>query len=691
MPQQLIYTSAPRGVVAGRSGHCTVARSAAMRDALMLQLEKFSYYQHLSLSGGQERPIHCCRITEIRGSRYHVLTRIQDAGLDFTGRTNFLAHHLVFAPEEVRQFASPPVILRNWPGWINSWSKDPELFENEDWSSLAGLSGRTLVPAMAWQQLTSDAVNGYGLLETRGGVSFRVDGMDEPQILALFAESLELLEMRDPRRDFRASGWQYTFTTSMQEQDNPADFRWRCLHSDNPASNRFAGPDVRALADVRAGRTTTEESTLARAGRQPPKFVVAPQNLSAREGETARFEAKAEGVPAPAYQWFTMDRTGNQKPIANASSAELQVKNPPLGVTRYVVRAVNSEGEATSDVVTLSIEQKARSAGVRPATEPSAVGSPAPARLAPTTRPAVKSEEDIERQRRRLEASQAEAAYLKQKQRTKVMLACVALGIVLAGSAVWWLLASAKPPEPKANPVSENTTTNEEDTHPPIPPATPLKTESRPVAVPQETEKPESSVFEPLSDSITRPPAPWESRQIGRVVTRTSAVADKDEFIVNGGGENINGHLDNFFFLRRPASNSVDFVARLKAANLLNASRHGIMVRGSDNPDAAFAFVGLSQSSIFWLHRDDSASTCQFMTQPIPQLPVFLKLSRKKDLVSGAFSVNGSSWTWLGTNRVTLPDTNYLIGFAVSSGNNLNSVRSRFDGIKIAEGARTQN
>ena len=116
MPQQLIYTSAQRGLVAGRSGHCTVARSAAMREALMLQLEKLSYYQHLSLSGGQERQIYSCRVLDIRGSRFHVLSRIQDAGLDFTNRTNFLAHHLVFTPEEIRQFASPPVILRSWSG-----------------------------------------------------------------------------------------------------------------------------------------------------------------------------------------------------------------------------------------------------------------------------------------------------------------------------------------------------------------------------------------------------------------------------------------------------------------------------------------------------------------------------------------------------------------------------------------------
>ena len=657
-----------------------------MRDALMLQLEKFSYYQHLSLSGGQERPIYCCRLTEIRGSRYHVLTRIQDAGLDFTGRTNFLAHHLVFAPEEVRQFASPPVILRNWTGWAKSWSKDPELFDNEDWSSLAQLSGSTLVPATNWQQLTGDAVNGYGLLEARAGISLRVDVIDDEQILALFAESLELLELRDQRRDFRASAWQYTFTTSMQEQDNPADFRWRCLHSDNPASNRFAGPDSRTLTDIRAGRTTSEEAILARTGRQPPRFVLVPQNINGQQGEIARLEAKAEGVPAPAYQWFTMDRSGNQKPIANASSPELQVKNPPMGVTRYVVRAVNSEGEVTSDVVTLSIEQKARATSVRPAAAP-----PSSTHQTPTIQPHVKSEGDIERQRRRLEANQAETAYSKRKQRTKVLLACAAAGLVLTGGAIWWLLASSKPPEPKANPVSENNPTKIQDTKPPAPPVTQFKAESTPTVVPQEPDKPVRSVAEPLPDSITLPPAPWASRQIGKILTRTSAFTDKDEFIVNGAGENINGSSDNFFFLRRPASNSVDFVARLKTADRLNASRHGIMLRGSDNPDAAFAFVGLSQSSIFWLHRDDSSGTCQFMTQPMPQLPVFLKLSRTNDSVSGAFSVNGSNWTWLGTNQITLPKENYLIGFAVSSGNNQNSVRAKFDAVKIAEGAMTRN
>ena len=371
-----------------------------MRDALMLQLEKLSYYQHLSLSGGQERPIYCCRLLDIRGSRYHVLTRIQDAGLDFTGRTNFLAHHLVFAPEEVRQFASPPTILRHWTGWVNSWNKEPELFGDEDWSFLASIP-RASIPAVQWQQLTGDAINGFGLLDSRAGAAFRVDDISDDQILTLFAESLELLEMRDPRRDFRASAWQYTFTTSMQEQDNPADFRWRCLHSDNPAANRFAGPDCRPLSEVRAARVSNEEAIFARSGRQPPQFVQPPQNVSSSPGDSVRLRVKAEGVPTPAYQWFTVDRTGKSQSIPNATSEELVVQNPPLGVTRYAVRASNSEGETMSDVIALSVEQKGVPPTVRQTTE-----KPIPP--TPPIAPPIKSAGDIERQRQRLEAEKAQ-------------------------------------------------------------------------------------------------------------------------------------------------------------------------------------------------------------------------------------------------------------------------------------------
>ena len=81
MPQQLIYTSSPRGLVVGRSGYCTVACSEGMREALQTRLEQLSHYDH-GANSSKICPVICAyRLVDIRGTRYHVLSRIADAGL----------------------------------------------------------------------------------------------------------------------------------------------------------------------------------------------------------------------------------------------------------------------------------------------------------------------------------------------------------------------------------------------------------------------------------------------------------------------------------------------------------------------------------------------------------------------------------------------------------------------------------
>ena len=437
MPQQLIYTSSPRGLTSGRSGHCTVARSAIMRDALMLHLEKLSYYTHHSLSGGIEQPIYCCRIVDIRGSRYHVLSRMQDAGLDFTGRTNFIAHHLIFTPEELRDFPTPPIILLKWPGWVNKWQGEPALLENEDWSEISNHAGFTLIPAKNWQLITGDAINGYALLESQPGVLFLVDSISNEQVLTLFAESMELLEVRDTRRNFRTTSWQYTFTTSIQEQDNLADFRWRCLKSNNPAFNRFTGSDCFQICSLRTQRVTEEEKIFARSGRQAPRFIIQPQNVHCSEGEDVRLLSKAEGIPLPDYQWFAIDREGNGEIILNGTEPELILKKVSLGKSRYVVRASNSSGDVTCNVITLSVEPKVRPVEIRVVhklTESNdSIRSPQPHK---------KSANEIELQSLRLRAEQADG-YMKSLNKMKWVVFCLAILCVASMCFTTFLLLRA--------------------------------------------------------------------------------------------------------------------------------------------------------------------------------------------------------------------------------------------------------
>ncbi len=599
MPQQLIYTSAQRGLVAGRSGHCTVARSAAMRDALMLQLEKFSYYQHLSLTGGQERRISACRVFEIRGTRYHVLSRIKDAGLDFTGRTNFLAHHLVFTPEEIRQFASPPIILARWSGWLNSWSKEPEQLENEEWGNLSELSSVVSVPAQNWQALSGEAANGYGMLETRSGSSFRVDNVSEEQILALFAESLELLELRDPRRDFRVSAWQYTFTTSMQEQDNPADFRWRCLHSDNPASSRFAGPDCRALTDVRLVRVTSEEKSFAQNGRQAPRIVVQPHDVRLKEGEATQLSVKAEGVPAPSYQWYSVDKSGAGQIIPNATGSELLLPNPPFGVSRYVAQVVNSVGEVTSEVAKVECEKKLR---LTPSSPSQAVVTP----QAGTSSYDPEYEEKRDNQRRRLQQEEEGRQVTHRRIWNKIVMIFGSIVLVALILVVVIVLRDRK----ATSSNNQNTSTS-----------TAIET---PRAFNTTTNIPETNSVK-LADKVeagaTKPSSPrvvlssdenslsggWAEQVIGVLeYHRADQLKGANQFEIKSVAGGFKDAQDNVLFVFKPSMENI-FNAKITLES--SDGVNGIMIRDSLNQDSKFLFVGVTPRKVYIYQRNEKGTT----------------------------------------------------------------------------------
>lgn len=655
----------------------------------MLQLEKFCYYQHLSLSGGQERPIFACRIVDIRGTRFHVLSRIQDAGLDFTGRTNFIAHHLVFTPEEIRQFPTPPVILRDWPGWVKSWTKEPQLLENEDWAELTALAGRTNVPAQTWQRVTGDAVNGYGLLEARVGASFRVDDQTDETILELLAESLELLEVRDTRRDFRTAAWNYTFTTSMQEQDNPADFRWRCIHSDNPTASRFTPPDCRALSAVRATKWTGEETAFARTGRQGPRFVAEPQDARITESEAARFTAKAEGVPNPTYQWFSVDRANNGQVLLGEANPELVVSNPALGISRYVVSVTNNAGNVQSRVATLSVEPKLKLAQARVDTGSRATAKPALYN--------VKSGNDIEKQRRRLDAEEAQKIFQNRLRRNKILVTILAIVLIAAaGVFIWHKLTSKKLPE--TTPPASN------EIKPAIAqPQLPVIAKEAGSANPSNAtsnvarfaeNKAGQSESNPKKDAIANLPPPtepdwpdgWTQMRIGNVsyyhADYITNAPPKFQLSATAEGFRTNG--DTLFFVCK-TNTGVGFQASLYTQKsdppLPSNSMRGLMIRESKEPFSSFLFIGISSQKIFAYRREAKGEF--FATEVgIPKTaegrPVILKFDQKKDSqIVPAFSFDHQNWTPFQSYAFPT-NAQLLVGFALCSGNSSNRVIAHF-------------
>jgi len=347
-----------------------------------------------------------------------------------------------------------------------------------------------------------------------------------------------------------------------------------------------------------------------------------------------------------------------------------------MGISRYIVKASNSEGEITSDVLTLAIETQAQAAARTMAPSRGGIAG---------TGPHIRTPEEIERQRQRLQTEEEN----KKPSRKWPLITLGIFFVGLAGGAIA-LLASGHEKSPVAKIERHNTNVALSNLAQSPSLGSKAMTNSTKsldaTAMPRvsfagaETQAPEPSI--PFAGNLTRLPAPWAARRIGNLLAATWASFNTNTFAVHGSGQLNDPQTDNFFFVQRPASNSVDFTSRIKSADQRNASRQGIMLRNSLRADAAFGFVGLSQQSILWMHRDFNSSPCKFMTVRVAPLPVYLRLVRHTNDIASAYSTDGSNWIWLGTNQVTFSQPEYLAGLAVSSGN-AKPVEAVFDQVAI--------
>ena len=252
MAWQLIFTSAPRGLVAGRSGFCTVARHAEIRDRLVAEIERLSAFDR---PAGQTAPrIASHRILDISGTRYHLLSSIQDAGLDYSGRPVHIAHHIVADETEILHAVSPAQILRCF-SWRAIWNAPSRFLNDTDLVDLTAI-GAPLPPRE--RQLPT----GCWLLRPPGA---------EEELLTCFDESLRLLD--PPRR------WQIRFTTTFQPSDLATDFDWRGT-TDAPANTRGEPVfDFRQPATLPHAAAPARDLALAERETPPPSIRVEREHV----------------------------------------------------------------------------------------------------------------------------------------------------------------------------------------------------------------------------------------------------------------------------------------------------------------------------------------------------------------------------------------------------------------------------
>ena len=245
MARQLVFTSTPQGLEPGRSGYCTVARHKDLRHRLVRELERLSVYDFGQQTGSTRSDICIFRKMPLGSEEYYVLTKICDAGLDYTNRTNYLAHHLVLDGFEIATCPSPAEIFLNWNGWLRTWTDGPRYFGEEEAVSLTACKSSNLIPCQGWLQMTNDPGNAASLVSPDMIKPIVVEGKPESAntLLTLFAESSALLKIS-------LDAWDFSFTTFLQGNDDTKTFSWIGI-TGQPAGEKLKQGGLKNYLDLR--------------------------------------------------------------------------------------------------------------------------------------------------------------------------------------------------------------------------------------------------------------------------------------------------------------------------------------------------------------------------------------------------------------------------------------------------------
>ena len=250
MSSELIVTSASRGLQAGRSGFTTVLCTRGMHPDLVSRLEAASAYRHVFPHGDPRNPVILSYTSKPSAiGDVWVLSRIGDAGTDYTGRSNKIAHHIALQPADLAALgqSNPAALLSALVasrGLLPKWEGDPR-----ESPTPPRLPSPPSSPSLCerWGSVTGDP--GWAGVLVERALNREVTWVIAPagiDLLELFAEALALVHP--------AQRWQIPFTTYSLRGD---EGRWLGTTAGSPEAEAALAQQRIAVIDLTRRSTAT--------------------------------------------------------------------------------------------------------------------------------------------------------------------------------------------------------------------------------------------------------------------------------------------------------------------------------------------------------------------------------------------------------------------------------------------------
>ena len=351
MAHQIIYTSVPRGLAPGSKGYCTVVASNGMAPALQRQLESLSQYSHIYPPNTANDALNPTNFQYAKvsfgGKQLCVLSRFSDAGLDYSRRSNLLAHHIALEPDECN-VSGPAALIDSLllPASVKRWEKPPQRLDIPSipnpscpTSPMASHNSLGVKPEMVGE-IAGRLANSTQQIVT---VLYRQD--QHSQLLSLVKDVFWLLPPGDR--------WNTTFSTYYTAHVQNTDCRLRFIPHGTPNGERVSLDP--GTIDLNQNMTVLD-SEMVRAAREAVKTGnrtlahprVAESGHSAGESFTR--------TPSPV--------SGPRPPIG---SSDLRLQPPPIAqpATQAQSNQDRHKNPETVEVGKFSENQDRHSSGAR--------------------------------------------------------------------------------------------------------------------------------------------------------------------------------------------------------------------------------------------------------------------------------------------------------------------------------------
>lgn len=192
--------------------------------------------------------------------------------------------------------------------------------------------------------------------------------------------------------------------------------------------------------------------------------------------------------------------------------------------------------------------------------------------------------------------------------------------------------------------------------------------------------------YNPIKDALALPDT-WSSTDVGAVGWAGSATYNlRDKaWTVFAGGTGVGDGADQFHFVSRPANGAGALTAQVAALDETNpGTLAGVMYRASPAEDAPFVdVVATAENGLALQWRDEPGASIQEVDVADSAAPAWVKVVRREDGFSGYYSVDGQTWTQIGSVVAVDMGATAQAGLAVAAGDNGALTRASFTGVHL--------